>query len=253
MDESYHPNPLIRRMNRVQNYVNAYSQNTRTFYFDVILSTVKCPRCGGRLKMTGQSQCRCQCGLILDPTIEFQLSPCCNSSLIHKTFHYACLVCGKTVASRFIFNERIFDKEYFKEMMQSCRERKKQKLEKMKKLLAGSRSDPLELIDPPELNELPGLSEDLNAFLASETESGHELEINISDSFKMEFYRKHILSQLNWDPVGFSKISPLTDNRNKDRARRFVTLIFMQNENEVKIEQQNTDLLIQKVYNEAHS
>ena len=69
----------------------------------------------------------------------------------------------------------------------------------------------------------------------------------------MENYRKHILSELNWDPVDFSRIAPLIDNRNKDRARRFITLIFMQNENEVKIEQHETDLMIQKVYNEAHS
>lgn len=252
MDESRHPNPLIRQIHKLQDHVNAYRENTRNFYFDVILSTVKCPKCGSRLKMAGQSRCRCQCGLVLDPTIKFQKSPCCGSQLIHKVFHYACSVCGKTVASRFIFNERIFDKAYFRQMMQSCREKRKQKLEKMRKLFAGCRSDPLQLVDSPELNEIPGLSEDLDTFISSEAESGHELEIDISDSFKMEFYRKHILSELNWDPVDFSNISPLTENRNKDRARRFITLIFMQNENEVKIEQQEKDLLIQKVYNEAH-
>ena len=43
---------------------------------------------------------------------------------------------------------------------------------------------------------------------------------------------------LGWNPVHFSEIPPLEDNRRRDSAWRFITLIYMQNDQEVEIEQE---------------
>ncbi len=71
--------------------------------------------------------------------------------------------------------------------------------------------------------------------------------------FEMDKYREHILSNLKWDTIQFSDIDPFIDDCRKDRIWRFVTLIFMQHDREVDIEQHGNELLIQRYYNEAHA
>ncbi|XPS87119.1 uncharacterized protein Dvar_51370 [Desulfosarcina variabilis str. Montpellier] len=250
--ESHHHNPLIRDIAKMEPQVEGFQRNVRSFYFDVILSTVKCPQCAGRLRMVDQSKCQCQCGSTFDPTLSFQVSPCCGAKLLRKTSHYVCSLCGKSVPSKFIFMERIFDKDYFKEMMRTCRDRKKQQRERMRQLLAASRSDDLELTADPDLDKIPGLLIDLDEFIGSHIDSNQNYSIKLPDSFNMVRYRNHILRDLSWNPVEFSEIAPLIDNRRKDRVWRFITLIYMQNDKEIKIQQLENDLLIQRTYNETH-
>ena len=69
----------------------------------------------------------------------------------------------------------------------------------------------------------------------------------------MGHYREHILSILDWDSVLFSNMSPLTEDWRLDKIWRFITLIFMENDREVKLTQHGSDLRVQKVYNEAYS
>ena len=252
MGEYPHPNPLVQGIQQVQKHVDDFRDKVRSFYFDVILSTVKCPQCAGQLHMIDQSQCQCECGLIRDPTLEFQFSPCCGVRLCRKTYHYACSSCEKTVASRFVFNERVFDTAYFKEMMRVSRERRQRKREEIRKLLAASRSDRLELMDIPDLDTIPGLVTELDDFIKTHAETQQDLVIDFDDTFDIAKYRNHILTSLSWNPVDFSGIAPLTDNRRMDRAWRFITLIFMQNDQEVEIEQCENDLIIQRLYHEAH-
>ena len=115
-------NPLIHQINGILEYVDAYKEKVRDFYFRVLLSQHACPTCGDALHMTGVSECSCRSGHIFDPTVAFQPSPCCQARLIRKTFHYACSRCHKTVPSRFLFDERVFDAEYFREMMREHRD-----------------------------------------------------------------------------------------------------------------------------------
>ena len=72
------------------------------------------------------------------------------------------------------------------------------------------------------------------------------------DIFNIEKYWSHILSQLGWNPVHFSEIPPLDNDYRRDRAYRFITLIYMQHDQKVDIEQEDNDLFVQKVHNEAH-
>lgn len=252
MDEPKIKNPLIRRIHQVQAHVDGYRRNIRIFYFDVILSTIDCPECGGRLQMTGQSECTCSCGKILDPTIIFQKSICCDAKLVKKTFHYACARCHRSVPSRFIFNERVFDKEYFREMMRGARDRRKRKRKEIQRLLAESRSKTLVFMEEPALEKIPSLLYDLDEFI-----EGENLEFSVTifeneDIFNIEKYWSHIQSMLGWEPIHFSEIPPIDDDYRRDRAYRFITLIYMQNDRKVDIEQEGNDLFVQRVHNEAH-
>jgi hypothetical protein len=247
-------NPLICKIRAVTGRVGEFKEQAREYYFEVVLSAHQCPSCGGRLRMTGQSQCTCSsCGNILDPTIVFQKSSCCGAKLLRKTFHYACSKCHNSVHSRFLFDERVFDKSYFREMMRESRKRAKEKREEIRRLLAGSRSGYLPLMKEPDLEAIPGLIQDLNAFVQQESFDISEFTFETGCSFHMDDYRQHILSSLNWDAIAFSEIDPIIDDCRQDKVWRFITLVFMDNERELELRQYGDDLLIQRVYHEANA
>ena len=79
------------------------------------------------------------------------------------------------------------------------------------------------------------------------------MSLDTGNIFDMEDYRRHILAMLGWDPVLFSEITPLAEDDRTDRVGRFITLVFMDNEQEVDLTQNGADLLVQKRYNEAHA
>ena len=245
-------NTLLQEIEPVINKIERIKKGVKQFYFEVILSTVKCPLCNGRLEMVGQSECACLCGNTLDPTIEFQISPCCSARLIRKTFHYACSSCNNSVPSRFLFDERVFDAQYFREMMQESRQRKKAKREEIRRLLAESRSDVFVFTEEPDLESIPGLVYDLDEFIYNEDLGLNTAVYDQGNIFDIEKYRSHILSILGWDPVPFSDITSLEDNRRKDRAYRFITLIYMQHDLEIEIKQQGVELFVQRIYHETH-
>ena len=117
-------NPLFSALKRALKRFGRFRDSSKAYYFEVVLFTRSCPDCGGRLSMTGQSRCTCiSCKTSLDPTISFQKSSCCCVSLLRKTFHYTCSKCSRLTPSRFLFNERVFDTVYFREMMRESRAR----------------------------------------------------------------------------------------------------------------------------------
>jgi len=161
--------------------------------------------------MTGQSRCSCSRSHTFDPTLAFQKSNCCEAGLLRKTFHYACSKCGRTVPSRFLFDERIFDKTYFREMMRESRARANRKRQEIKKLLAESRSGTLSLTEDPNLAVIPGLIQDLNDFVGLGSVEMVGAALSTDSGFRMEDYRKHILSLLDPGVMCFSDITPLID------------------------------------------
>jgi len=249
----YIPNPLLQEINGILKYVEDYRIRVKDFYFEVLLSQYRCTKCGGSLHMTDQSECSCACGHRFDPTLAFQVSPCCMKSLTRKTFHYACSSCHKIVPSRFIFDERLFDAEYFREMMQDSRRRAMVKKEEIKRLLAESRSGALTITDEPDFNTISELFEDLDRFIQSNPYQISDESFDLKSGFDMNMYRTQILSFLDCSPILFSDVSPLTDDCRRDRVRRFITLIFMDNDREVNLQQHGDDLLIRRHYNEAYA
>ena len=247
-------NPLVCKIGAVIGRVGEFKEQAREYYFEVVLSAHQCPSCGGRLRMTGQSQCTCSsCGNILDPTIVFQKSSCCGAKLLRKTFHYACAKCQNSVPSRFLFDERVFDKSYFREMMRESRSRAKAKREEIRRLLAGSRSGHLPLMEEPDLEAIPGLIQDLNAFVQQESFDISEFTFETGCSFHMDDYRQHILSSLSWNAIAFSEIAPIMDDCRQDKVWRFITLVFMDHERDLELRQYGDDLLIQRVYHETYA
>lgn len=245
--------PLVAGIEQVQTRLSNFKEQARAYYFEVVLSPYSCPVCGSPLHMTGRSECSCSCGHILDPTLTFQRSPCCNAKLVRKTFHYACSGCQKTVPSRFFFNEKVFDKAYFREMMRESRARAEKKREEIRRLLAESRSGALSLTEEPRLESIPGLVEALDAFIQTESHEACALAFDTEDCFRMDDYREHLLSTLGWSSIRFSDIPPLIENDRQDRVRRFITLVFMQQDpQEVELTQYASDLLVKRVYHATH-
>ena len=190
-------NSLVRQINGILEYVDAYKERVRDFYFHVLLSQHACPTCGDALQMTGASECSCQSGHIFDPTVAFQPSPCCQARLIRKTFHYACSRCHETVPSRFLFDERVFDAEYFREMMRDHRDQAKSRREEIGRLLAESRSGTLLLMEEPRLDALPDFLRDLDAFILGNPIPLCGDAFELKSDFNMAAYRSHILSLLS--------------------------------------------------------
>jgi hypothetical protein len=243
-------NPLLEAIFQVQARVICLKDEVKDFYFRVLLSQYSCPKCGMGLVMIGQSQCSCSCGNIFDPTLAFQRSPCCDSGLVRKTFHYACSRCQQIIPSRFLFDERLFDKAYFREMMQESRERAKTRREEIRRLLSISRSDPLLLTETPCLDSIPGLAEALNDFI--DTKVAGYIAFEAKSEFRMDDYRNHILSTLEVGCRKFSAISPLIEDCRTDKVWRFVTLIFMEQDQEIQLTQYGNDILVERVRDEAY-
>jgi len=150
----------------------------------------------------------------------------------------------------FLFDERLFDKAYFREMVKKSRVRAAKRREEMRRILAGYRSGILLFTEAPCLEEVPGLMEDLDAFVREGTSGPDHLLLN--SVFRMEDYRNHILDILGDDGFMFSDIIPLMDDIRKDRIWRFVTIIFMQNDREVMLTQFGNDLLVERRSGEAY-
>ncbi|MGV8080999.1 MAG: hypothetical protein AB2L22_13195 [Syntrophales bacterium] len=246
-------NPLLLGIQDIISRVEHFKEEVRSFYFEVVLSPHTCPQCSERLAMTGLSECSCARGHMFDPTIAFQVSDCCQAKLIKKTFHYACSQCQKTVSSRFLFDERVFDTEYFREMMQSSRIRAREKREEVRRLLAESRSGTLLLMDEPQLDAVPDLIRDLDEFILGNPIRDCLSSLDVQSGFNLAAYRSHILTLLEHHAVYFSAISPLMGDCRRDRVRRFITLVFMDNDQEIHLQQHGDDLLIRRRHNEAYA
>jgi hypothetical protein len=253
-EERFAHRPLVGAMSRVQSCMAGFKERVRAYYFEVVLSPHPCPGCGGRLKMTGQSLCSCSCGRTFDPTLEFQRSACCcGARLVRRTFHYACSKCQEVVPSRFIFDERVFDSAYFREMMRESRERGRKRKEEIGRLLMEARSGALPLLEQPNLESINGLLQDLDLFVQHGSEDVLPCGFEPKQEFSMARYRDHILARLGWGAVSFSGIPAMGEESRQDRAWRFITLVFMQNERVVDLVQEGDNIWVQRLQNEAHA
>jgi hypothetical protein len=253
IEEQWAHRPLVRTVMPAITRISELKERVKAFYYEVILSAYQCPQCSGRLSMTGQSQCSCSCGNTFDPTIAFQKSACCGAYLVRKTFHYACSICQGMIPSRFIFDERVFDSAYFREMMRESRARAKQRKEAIRQLLMEARSGTLPLLEEPNLESIHGLLEDLDCFVQQGSQDVTLCGFEPKQEFSMAGYREHILSNLNWGRVSFSGIPPIGEESRRDRAWRFITLIFMQTDREIELTQEGDNIWVQRATHEAHA
>jgi hypothetical protein len=239
-------NPLMQGIARVLARVAQFKESARRYYHAVVLSVHECPSCGGALVMTGPSRCGCtDCRTTMDPTVAFQRSSCCNARLVRRTFHYECRKCGAVVPSRFLFDEAVFDPHYFRERMRESRQRKAAQREEIRRMLADSRSEAMEMEQMPSIESVPGLVADLDSFIATSGLAALSAFAGF-DEFKLEEYRKAILDGLDCGSRMFSAFPALNGNVRLDKVRRFITLLFMCQAREVALTQYGNDILVSK-------
>ena len=233
--------------------VSRYKAAARGYYYEVMLSNHSCPLCGEKLRMMDRGLACCTGGHHLDPTTTFQKSGCCKAKLVRRNLHYACACCGKTLPSRFLFDERLFDRDYFREKMAESRAKSRQRREMMRLARRGERSRGLTLLEEPRVDLLPGLSEALAGFIGFEAGALDEgFHFDASEFPGLHVYRQHILDLVaRYRQVMFSRIDPLTDEPKRDRAMRFVALIFLLHDGEVQVTQYSSDVEIELPYDET--
>ena len=133
--------------------VAEFASRARRFFYAVMLSCHRCPKCGGSLQMEQEGRCRCrQCNHEFDPTVTFQLCPACGGQTRLRVRHYECTTCRAEILSRFLFDGRIFDGAYFRQKMAEHRQRKRELRERVRQMLVGTRSNAIDT-PPAELAE----------------------------------------------------------------------------------------------------
>ena len=239
-----HYNPLLQQIAVVQEQIDILRQHARSYYFDVVMAEHTCPACAGRLAIIGPSKARCvSCGDTLDPTLTYQRSACCDSTLAFRRRHYACSSCENVVPSPFLFDEKLFDSGYFQIAMAESRERKRCAREELRLLLASSRSSDLPLTETPDIGAVPGLLDAL-ADLLGNTKVCPDDRTLVRSDFRLEEYRAIVLRMIHEALVHFDAIPFVNDDSRIDRARRFTTLVFMEQAREIRLEQTQTGILV---------
>jgi len=226
--------------------VDRFRELARRFFYQVVLSGHVCPRCGGGLVMVQESCCTCTaCGQEFDPTGAFQRCSICRGRPRLAVRRYSCSRCGADVPSRFLFDGMVFDADYFRQKIAESRERKRELRERVRQMLAESRSG---VIQPPpaDLDNMTSLVEALNA-LTQGLEPG--FCIQPKNGFDLKRYQSHILAHLQPFPFGLADIPPLSENLRKDRVWRFIAIIFLAHAGIVEIWQDGQEIMVRK--NEA--
>ena len=107
--------------------------------------------------------------------------------------------------------------------MAESRQRKKEQVERVRQMLAQSRSSklPMEIVD---FNAVPSLLDALNSLTAG-TEADFDVELR--DRFDLKRYESHIEAHIGDFPVSLYEIPQLTENPRKDLIWRFIAVIFL--------------------------
>lgn len=245
-------NPVIRGAFAILERVSMFRHHVRDFYYQVMLLQKPCPECGAiHLRMIRDSWCQCRsCGNQFDPTLAFETCPDCDGPLLKRVFHYWCPACRHTVRSSFCFDAKVFDKTYFKEMMRESRRKKREEREAVRKLLRENHSPDHAPTTPLDLASLPGLTDELDAFVHAQLPRELITKFIQRPEFDMQRYRAHILDLVHGCTVRFEGIMPLISDRRLDRIFRFITLVFLENERLVTLTQTGGDIRIEE--NETH-
>jgi hypothetical protein len=223
--------------------VEEFIEKVRGFYYWVMLIGHRCPKCNGSLAMVTEGRCRCShCRNELDPTVTFRRCPACGGSPILRVRRYQCRNCGCDIASKFLFDGAVFNADYFRQKMTESRQRKKQQRERVRQMLAESRSADLPL-PPVDLNSMPGLVDALNGLTAG-LETSFVTESH--NEFDLERYERHIQAHIQDFPLNLSDIPPLSENTRKDLIWRFVAVIFLAHNGIIDIWQDGRDIMVIK-------
>ncbi len=223
--------------------VEKFLIKAKRFYYLVMLFGYRCPKCKGPLSMVAEGKCSCRrCKYEFDPTVEFQRCLDCGGKPVLRIRRYQCKKCGGDITSKFLFEGLVFEREYFKAKMAESRQRKKELKERVKKMLAESRSNalPLQTVD---FKAVPDLVAALNSLT---TGPQAEFTIESRDEFDLNRFQGHIQAHIGDFPVNLLDIPPLSENERKDVIWRFIAVIFLAHGGVVDIWQDGRDIMVKK-------
>lgn len=223
--------------------VQEFVEKVRRFYYWVMLLGYRCPKCNGSLVMVAEGKCRCtRCRNELDPTVTFQRCSACGGTPVLRVYRYQCRNCAGDIASKFLFDGTVFNADYFRQKMSESRQRKKQQRERVRQMLAESRSADL-LLPPVDLEAMPGLVDALNGLTV-----GLEADFAVAprDQFDLKRYEAHIQGHIQHFPVNLLDIPPLSEDARKDLIWRFIAIIFLAHAAIIDIWQDGQDIMVTK-------
>jgi len=215
--------------------VETFLVKARRFYYLVMLLGYRCPKCNASLTMVKEGRCRCDaCKYEFDPTVTLQTCSKCGGVPVLRVRRYQCSHCGSNIESAFLFDGIVFNAEYFRRKVAESRQRKQEKTEQVRKMLAECRSGPLTLTATG-LDSVPGLVEVLNS-LTRGVEADVPLELK--SRFDIDRYQTHIRSALIEGPTRLREIAPLAEDLRLDLIWRFVAVVFLTHTGSVDVRQQ---------------
>jgi len=146
------------------------------------------------------------------------------------------------IQSRFLFDGLVFNPEYFRAKMLESRQRKAEQRDRVRQMLAESRSADL-LPGAVDLAAVPGLLDALNSLTAG-LDVTYENES--SDEFDLKRYETHVKAHIQDFSVNLRDIPPLSEDLRKDLIWRFIAVIFLAHAGIINIQQQQKEILVIK-------
>jgi hypothetical protein len=224
--------------------VESFVEKAKKFFYSVMLLGHRCPKCNGSLIMVPEGRCKCtSCGEEVDPTVTFQRCSACGGTPVLRVRRYQCSKCHSDIRSKFLFDDLVFNAEYFRVKVAESRERKKEQRERVRKMLAESRSSDLSL-ETIDLAGVPGLVGALNSLTAG-VDTAFDAESR--DEFDLNRYEKHIKAHIQDFPLTLDEIPPLSrESARKDLIWRFIAVIFLDHAGIVDVWQERQDIMVIK-------
>jgi hypothetical protein len=223
--------------------IEAFMQKARRFFYRVVLIGRRCPACNGSLEIVSEGRCRCiSCRNNFDPTVTFQRCSECGGLPVLRVRRYQCRDCGADITSKFLFDGLVFNPDYFRQRMAESRRRKQEQRERVRQMLAESRSGDLPL-DQANLDCVPGLIEALNVLTA---DTDVIVAVEARDEFHLKAYEDHIRNHVHDVPASFTEIPPMSEYPKKDLIWRFIALIFLAHAGVLDVWQEGRDIMVKK-------
>ena len=232
---------IVASASHLSDRVQVYREQARAFFHAVMLLGHRCPDCEGPLAAIRDGWCRCMvCGRELDPTLAFQQCDHCGGAPRIRIRRYECSACSAEIISGFFFDGLVFDVEYFRQKMAEHREREAERRERVRQLLAGTRSPALEDL---EINGSD--ASDLFMMLDAMVAPGIVIPASTPrEQFNLQRYETHIQACLGTIEVPFDRIPPLSGNAFLDRVWRFIAIVFLAHAGAVRLRQAGTTIWV---------
>ncbi len=155
---------------------------------------------------------------------------------------YQCRDCCADIESRFLFDGLVFDADYFRAKMAESRQRKQEQRDRVRQMLAESRSGNL-VLEHADLSGVPGLLEALNALTAGLDDS---VAVECRGQFDLRIYESHVQAHLRDYPVNLAGMPPLGENLRKDLIWRFIAVIFLAHAGVVDVWQDSQKIMVRR-------